>query len=386
MANHWWDSVTGAATSIGNFFQDTNTKGIRNLAAATGGIAAAERAADRVEGLGDTAASTIQGFQDQLQEDLSFTPYSVTSGLGRVSVDDTGNLSYGLSSPLSDLQSQLQQGAQYGYNETFGRTVDPNTGAVSFDPMRDRQGLMNILSGVADAKGNMINEGGFLGSLQGQYADSTNLTNPFTSSAITNREQTVFDRLNALAAPEQQRARENLQDRLLSTGRLGLQTSQYGGSPESFALEKAIQEQQAANAVSAMGIARDEANMLSGARLAALGQARADAGLQSDQVSRALGQQLTEKQLGTEISSTALRDSLLAEAQLAGLTQPAVQFQDIDSVMRRQLAGYERDLLSNMLDYDLGTEELAATLRQEGVKSLLDFLASGDYSSTQGPI
>ena len=72
---------------------------------------------------------------------------------------------------------------------------------------------------------------------------------------------------------------------------------------------------------------------------------------------------------------------MLADAQLAGLTQPGLQMQDIDSVMRRQLAGYERDLLSNMLDYDLGTEELASTLRQEGIRSLLDFLSSGNYSS-----
>ena len=31
-----------------------------------------------------------------------------------------------------------------------------------------------------------------------------------------------------------------------------------------------------------------------------------------------------------------------------------------------------------------GTEELASTLRQEGVKSLLDFLASGNYARNTG--
>ena len=353
--------------------------GARNLAAALGNVALTRDAAKRIEGLGDTASSTIKDFQNQLQTDLSFTPYSFTSGIGQVSVDDTGQLSYGLSSPFNTLQNELTQAARYGLNETFGREVDPATGQVSFNPMRDRQGLMNLLSGVQDAAGNQINAQGFLQTQQGQYADSTNLTDPFTSSGIAGREQTIFDRLNAMQAPEQQRARENLTDQLLSQGRLGLQTSQYGGSPEQLALEKAIQEQQSSNAVSAMGIARDEANALSNARLAALGQARADAGLMSDQVSRALGYGLDEKQVGSALTSQALRDSMLGDVTLSQLTQPGIQLQDIDSLMRRQQAGYERDLLSQMLDYDLGTEELATTLRQQGLSSLLDFLASGQY-------
>lgn len=386
MSHEWWhpkwmEDVNDAANS----FFGTDTANIRNLGAALGGIAAAESAADRIEGLGDTATSTIQNFQNQLQEDLSFTPYSTTSGIGQVSVDDTGQLSYGLSNAYRGLQNELTGAASYGFGETFGRTVDPATGQVNFDPMRDRQGFMNLLSGEMDAKGNQINEGGFLGALQGQYADSTNITDPFTATDRANREQTILDRLNALNEPQNQRARENLQQSLLSQGRLGLQTSQYGGSPEALALEKAIQEQQAANVVNAMGLARDEASQLADARVAALGQARADAGLQSDMVARALGQELTQKQVGGELSSMALRDSMLADAQLAGLTQPGIQMQDIDSVMRRQLAGYERDLLSNMLDYDLGTEELASTLRQEGIRSLLDFLSSGNYSSGGQP-
>lgn len=371
-APSFMDQLTGYLTG-------DNFSGARNLAAALGNVALTRQAAKRIEGLGDTASSTIQNFQDQLQTDLSFTPYSFTSGIGKVSVGDDGQLQYGLSSPFSNLQNNLAASAQYGMDEVFGRTVDPDTGEVSFDPMRDRQGLMNLLSGVQNASGAQINADGFLGALQGQYADSTNLTDPFTSSDIAAREKTVFDRLNELQAPQQQRARENLQDQLLSQGRLGLQTSQYGGSPEQLALEKAIQEQQAQNAVSAMGVARDEANALSNARLAALGQARADAGLQSDQVSRALGYGLDEKQIGSAISSQALRDSMLGDVTLSQLTQPGIQLQDIDSLMRRQQAGYERDLLSQMLDYDLGTEELATTLRQQGLSSLLDFLASGQY-------
>ncbi len=376
----------GWQDSVSNFFDDKSSwKGVRNLGAALGGVALAESAADRIEGLGDTAKSTIRDFQDQLGTDLEFTPFSTTSGIGTVSVDDTGKLAYGLSSPYSTLQDNLAGASQYGYNEIFGRTTDPVTGETSFNPARDRQGMMNLLSGVQDAAGNRINEdSGFLGALQNRYADSTNITEPFTADYRRTREQEILDRLNALSNPNQQRERDSMRDALISQGRQGLQTAGYGGSPEEFALEKAIQEQNAQNAVAAMGLARDEANQLANARLAALGQARADTGLQSEMVARALGQELDQKRVGTQISSQALRDSMLADMNLGRLTQPAIQMSDQDSLMRRQLAGYERDLLSNMLDYDLGTEELASTLRQEGVKSLLDFLASGNYARNTG--
>ena len=78
-----------------------------------------------------------------------------------------------------------------------------------------------------------------------------------------------------------------------------------------------------------------------------------------------LGQELDQKRVGTQISSQALRDSMLADEPWQIDTASYTNVRQ-DSLMRRQLAGYERDLLSNMLDYDLGTEELASTLRRKG--------------------
>ena len=72
------------------------------------------------------------------------------------------------------------------------------------------------------------------------------------------REQEIFDRLQALRQPEQERSRLALQNRLFNEGRQGLRTSQYGGTPEQLAFEKAIQEHQAQDALLAMTQAGDE--------------------------------------------------------------------------------------------------------------------------------
>ena len=82
------------------------------------------------------------------------------------------------------------------------------------------------------------------------------------------------------------------------------------------------------------------------------------------------------KKLGVDASSQALRDSLLGDSFLSQLTQPSINVADLISTRDRQMAGYERDLVGQMLDYDLGTEELATTLRTEGIGTLLDLLAN----------
>ena len=86
---------------------------------------------------------------------------------------------------------------------------------------------------------------------------ATNLFNEATTGRAT-REQEIFDRLTALRQPEQERARLALQNRLFNEGRQGLRTSQYGGTPEQLAFEKAIQEQQAQDSLLAMTQAGDE--------------------------------------------------------------------------------------------------------------------------------
>jgi len=64
--------------------------------------------------------------------------------------------------------------------------------------------------------------------------------------------QQLFAQLAEMRAPEEQRRRMELEARLAAQGRLGTQTSMFGGTPEALALEKAIQEQQSADLFTAM--------------------------------------------------------------------------------------------------------------------------------------
>lgn len=72
------------------------------------------------------------------------------------------------------------------------------------------------------------------------------------------RETDIFNRMMAAQAPEQQRQRLALEERMLAQGRSGVQTAQYGGAPEQLAFEKAIAESQNTAMLQAMQQAQAE--------------------------------------------------------------------------------------------------------------------------------
>ena len=76
--------------------------------------------------------------------------------------------------------------------------------------------------------------------------------------------QGLFEQMQAVSAPEEQRRRLELENRLAAQGRLGTQTAAYGGTPEALALEKAIQEQQASNLFQAQSLAPQLAQQQAG--------------------------------------------------------------------------------------------------------------------------
>lgn len=82
----------------------------------------------------------------------------------------------------------------------------------------------------------------------------------YTQAAVptAQRETDIFNRMLAAQAPEQQRQRRALEERMLAQGRSGVQTAQYGGAPEQLAFEKAIAESQNAAMLQAMQQAQAE--------------------------------------------------------------------------------------------------------------------------------
>lgn len=72
------------------------------------------------------------------------------------------------------------------------------------------------------------------------------------------REQQVFQRMMDSINPQRERERLALEERLQGQGRLGVQTSMFGGTPEGLAMAKAQEEAYSQNMLGAMTFAGQE--------------------------------------------------------------------------------------------------------------------------------
>lgn len=105
--------------------------------------------------------------------------------------------------------------------------------------------------------------------------------------------ESLMQQMSALRAPQQARDQQQLDNRLAAQGRLGIQTNAYGGTPEQLAMQKAIQEQQSMDSLSAIQGARQlqsmDINNLTGMLNAA--------GIPQQQMAQSLNPALTGMQL-----------------------------------------------------------------------------------------
>jgi hypothetical protein len=148
----------------------------------------------------ETTGEFVQGLGPELSGMLEFQPYTVTTASG----------------------------------SQFGMVEDPETGQFTYDVSLspDEETLRkDLLSGA---------------------------TTMFTSAQdpIADRETAVLERLAALRAPERERERLALEERLAAQGRLGTRTAMFGGTSEQLALAQAQEEQQARDVIAAMEFAR----------------------------------------------------------------------------------------------------------------------------------
>lgn len=215
-----------------------------------------------------------------------------------------------LGAMATDVAGQVGQAAQFK-----PYTVTTGAGRAGFTPEGFTQTLAPEAQQTAQA-------------LQQQAAQRAGMIGSQTPESI-------MSQLSALRAPELERQQTALENRLAAQGRLGVQTAQYGGTPEQLAMQKAIQEQQAQDALTALSTARqfeqqDIANI--GQMLTASGipQAQLTASLQPALVGMQAAQQpatlqaqalanLGQQQLAA-LPSAINAEALLRQAQLEGLT------------------------------------------------------------------
>ena len=314
----WYDNLIGGTTG--------------NLIAGIGGAAAQQQIIKDIEALGkrDVAAvfgqETVPQYEGGILGEISrrseFKPFTVTTPTGSRATLSAGGMDTMLSPTEQALQSQL-----LGF------------GSQAF---------------------------GMLGSPEARQQEQENVIGMLTQDPMQRamREQDIFGRMQATLAPEQERARLGLEERLAGQGRLGVRTAMFGGTPEQLALEKAIAEQQAGLVVSAMEQARAEQALQSQQTLAGLGETRARLGL-----------------LG-ELGLQGLSASYLPQQQLLAALQPSLEASRIGSALQSTGAGLQAQLAESGLEAQLGYNALANALRQQQFQGLFDLLRGEQESKS----
>jgi len=354
-------------------FHTGSNLGLINAIGAAGQIAATESAISRLRDLGAEGKETIGmpagSLYDTVAGATTFKPFSVYSLPGSVTTTGTGGTTFALSPEQQALEASLRTGGQSLYDiGIMGRgqgAIDPATGLPTDDA---RAGQADLIS--------LLEQPGYRGLKQDEYMQA--FRDPFQAPALAAGEQTLFDRIREIRMPEEERARVALQQQLVAGGRQGLQTAQYGGSPESFALNKAIEEQKSQDAIAAMNFARQDAQLLADANLRAIQEGRADQELGSLTRLRALQQQAQEKQIAGQIAESMIAGSYRPTEALIAQTQPSLNLADIATVAGRQLGGYGSELGRAALDYDLGAEGAAVNLRNQLLQGLFGMLTQAN--------
>jgi hypothetical protein len=308
---------------IGNFLKGLPGSQTGNLLSGIGGALAQGRIAEDISALGKDATTAIYGQNYQVPEggllgeigrQVEFRPFTVTTPTGSRATLGAG----GMATMLSPTEQALQARMLGFGSEAFGMLGDPEA---------RRQEQENIIG--------MLTQ------------------DPMQRAT---REQDIFGRMQATLAPEQERARLGLEERLANQGRLGVRTAMFGGTPEQLALEKAIAEQQAGLGVSAMEQARAEQALQSQQTLAGLGETRGRLGL-----------------LG-ELGLSSIPAAYAGQNQLLANLQPQLEAQRIQSALQATGLGLGAQLAESGLEAQLGYEALANAIRQQQFQGLFDLL------------
>lgn len=198
----------------------------------------------------------------------------------------------------------------------------------------------------------------FLGDPMARGAEQTALIGMLTQdpAARASREADIFQRLEAIQAPERERARLGLEERLFSQGRGGVQTAMYGGTPEQLALNKAIEEQRAQSALGAME------------------QARAEQALQSQQTLQGLQEFRGRMGLLGEMGLASIPTAYTPQTELLRTLTPQLQASQLATDLQRTRLGLGAALGEAAIESQLGFEGLRNALRQQQYQGLFDLL------------
>jgi len=285
-----------------------------------------QTAYDRAQDLGTTLSSAATG---------TFKPFTVSTGLGPgISVGQQGDVT--VTMPESQMQV-AKDIARAGGQQLLG--------AIGPEALRTEQERIQ-------------------GMLLGQDIGAA--------------QQDVYSQLQALRAPEQERQRLALEERLFNQGRTGVRTAMFGGTPEQLAMEKAIQEQQAADALTARQQALTERGQTAGLIAQALGLGGQQQALQAELGLGGLQAAFVPQQQALSLLGAAVPFSELATR--AGLQGVVTQGELAGSGLQALTAGYGEAAATERAYL----EQLAQSLFGGGGDSLFGQVIGGLFGGGDG--
>ena len=162
------------------------------------------------------------GLADELSDRLTFQPYTVTTATG----------------------------------SNFGMSQQPDTVAADGTVV---PGSMDYLSTLSPDE--LLFQNAQLGRAESFFGDASQSLGDTVledGTVVQGRESQVFDRMMSAMAPERERARLDLEQRLANQGRLGVRTGMFGGTSQGLELAKAEEEARNKAILSAMEFAGGE--------------------------------------------------------------------------------------------------------------------------------
>ena len=328
---------------------------------------------------GENAKEDMAVLGNQMQADSTFQGYGVKSGLGNITVDQTGSV------------SGLLGGGDFGLG-AYGNGV----GYLGQAASQIGNSLTNQLTPQALQQMSAAQEG-LMGQQLGSYAASDQFRNASMQDPAA-REQEIYNRMMAAQQPSLDRARSLMEARAFASGRAGVGGSQYGGSGEQFAQSKAEAEARNQAMLGAMGQAQNEmmnqgqlANMYAqqgyaGSQLGAnmgnmvnqWGLGNAQLGQQGSSILAQIGAQ--QGQLGLDAYS---RSFLPAEMQLKqgafGATNSDMaqtgQLTGTNLAAQLGLGGIQADVNANKAASELYGNAFAAILSSDSDNGFLSWLS-----------
>ena len=290
-------------------------------------------------------SNTIMGILSDLLTPETVIGYLQTEGIQNIADDALGGIETRRQAILDDATSRGQF-QPFTVTSTLASAPTDATGGFNVNLTPDQETLQDTL---------MTQAAGAFGEIGADRAT---------------REQEIFDRLQALRQPEQERSRLALQNRLFNEGRQGLISDQYGGTPEGLQFEKAIQEQLAADALTAMTRAGEERQ-----QALALGSGLLGQGFVPQQ------QALNMLELGGQIARlpTALQEDYYGGAVNTGreAMEDAYQLQLFKGQTELDRLEMIKDILLGQAQSAAGTGGLLSQVVIDPLDSLLDgFLKS----------